>query len=214
MSLLSKLVAVMCLSARCALALSVQFIGASMAGRAGEPAAEARAQNQTTLTESAAVGAVRQARTHPAYQVFAARLRLPTMTVVDGGTTLHVGGRLKLDLRKPDETMAQEGTTLANLLEIPQGVFVTLVRKLSSNARLGGEDLAHEFQMSVVDYKYLSERWQQYHPGKAGESVRTEALKCLQAGDLERAWQLFIELPKPRPPTGFRTGSPQQSTGQ
>jgi len=185
-----------------------------MAGRAGEPAAEARAQNQTTVTESAAVGAVRQARTHPAYQVFAAQLRLPTMTVLDGSTTLNVGGRLKLDLGKPDETMAQEGIALAKLLEIPQGVFATLVRKLSFNARLGGEDLAQQFQTSVVDYKYLSERWQQYHPGKAGEPVRTEALKCLQAGDLERAWQLFIELPKPSPPTGLRTGSPQQSTGQ
>ena len=80
-------------------------------------------------------------------------------------------------------------------------VFTVLVQKLSANGRATAEELANQLRTSVLDYKYLSEKWTQYHPDAAGEPVKMEALKCLQAADLDRGWQMFIDLKKPAPPT-------------
>jgi len=147
-----------------------------------------------------------KARAHPSYTVFAAQLRLPAITALDD-STLDVGGRLKLDFKKADGMSAEEGMEFGKLLEIPDSVFTALVRKFSANPQLGAGDLAHQFQTAVIDYKYLSKTWGQYHPRTAGEPVKAEALKCLQAGDLEKAWRLFIDLRKPAPPTGLQVRS-------
>jgi hypothetical protein len=203
----------MSISIRGALALSVQFMGALLAVRAGEPASEAPAHIEATHTESAEARAVCHARAHPSYQVFAAHLRLPAITALDD-STLSIGGQLRFDFRKVDDTVAQEKVAVAKLLEIPDTAFTGLTRTLPADGRLSPEELARQFQTAVMDYKYLSNRWEQYRPGPEGEPVKTEALKSLRTGDLGKAWQLFIGLPRPSAPTGFRIASPQASAGQ
>jgi len=88
--------------------------------------------------------------------------------------------------------------------KIPVEFLAALVQKLSAGAQLNGEELAHQFQIAVTDYKYLSEKWARYRPSARGEPVKTQALKYLQAADLESAWRMFIDLPKPGPPTAVQ----------
>ncbi len=194
----------MCFSVRCARALLVLCFGVLIAAHSAETSPPLRsAPSHPELTAPAETRGVCEARAHPSYKVFAAQLRLPAMTALDG-STLDIGGRLKLDFRKTDRMAREEGMAFEKLLEIPHRVFTALVRKLSANPQSGGGELAHQFQTAVIDYKYLSKTWRQYHPGPAGESVKAEALNCLQAGDVEKAWKLFIDLRKPAPPAGLQ----------
>lgn len=189
----------MCFSVRCTAALFFQLIGASSFAPAGEPSATS---NQSTQTQFAITQEVCNARRHPAYQVFVAQMSLPAITAITN-QTLSVGG-LTLGLSKADTIRLEEKNALTQRLQIPGEFFTALVQKLSANAQASGEELANQLRTSVLDYKYLSKKWAQYHPQTGGESVKTEALKCLQAADLERAWQLFMDLKKPAPPTGLK----------
>lgn len=201
-----KHLARMSLSARCAVALYFQLVGVSSLAPAEEP--PAATSNQATPFATSQV--VYDARRHPAYQVFA-QAHLPTITVMDS-KTLDFGGKLKLDISKADSLVAAETTALAARLEIPVDFLAALVQKLSANAQLNGEELAHQFQIAVTDYKYLSEKWARYHPPDGGEPVKLQALKCLQAADFERAWRMFIDLPKPKPPAAVRIISANKGT--
>jgi|SRR5579862_2192678 len=185
---------------RCAAALFFPLIGASSFAPAEEPSA---ISNQATQTQFATPQGVFNARRHPSYQVFVAQLSLPAITVMNG-KTLNVAGQLKMDFNKADNIDAEEKNALAQRLQIPVEFLTALVRKLSTNAQLNGEELAHQFQVEVTDYKYLSEKWARYHPPAGGEPVKQQALNCLQAADLERAWRMFIDLPKPKPPTAVQ----------
>ena len=151
--------------------------------------------------------AARQARLHPSYQVFEAQTRLPEMWTLDNGV-LIVGGNLSLGFHPFYRMTAHDKAAVAQLLQIPTELLTALVQKLSTN-QLSGEDLTVQFRTAVIDYKYLAQRWACYRPAAGGEAVKAEAMKCLEKGDLEKAWQMFIDLPKPSPPTSFHiTGAP------
>jgi hypothetical protein len=200
-----RVFAVLCFSVRCAAALFVQVIGASSSAPAGEPSATS---NQSTQTQFAITQAVCNARRHPAYQVFVAQLSLPAITVMNG-KAINVAGQLKVDLNKAD---AEEKNALAQRLQIPVEFLTALLQKLSANTQLSDEELAHQFQVAVTDYKYLSEKWARYHPPAGGEPIKQQALNCLQGADLESAWRMFIDLPKPKPPTAVQIISANKGT--
>jgi len=203
-----KLFARMNLSGQCAVVLYFQLVGVSSVAPAEEPSAAS--SNQATQTQFATSQAVYTARRHPAYQVFA-QTHQPTITVKDS-KTLNFGGALKLDVGKPDSIVTTEKNALAARLEIPVEFLTALVQKLSANAQLNGEELAHQFEVAVTDYKYLSERWARYHPPAGGEPMKLQALNCLQAADLEKAWRMFIDIPKPKPPTAVQIISANNGT--
>jgi hypothetical protein len=127
--------------------------------------------------------AVCQARHHPSYQVFAAQTRLPEIRTLENGV-LNVGGNLKLDLRQPYRLTTQDGTAVAQLMQVPFGLLTAVVQKLSTN-QSSSEDLAREFQTAVIDYKYLAQRWARYRPSAGGMAVKAQAVKCLETGDRE-----------------------------
>jgi hypothetical protein len=64
--------------------------------------------------------------------------------------------------------------------------------------------LAGKLRVTVIDYKYLLERWTQYLPPSGTEKVKADALLALQSGDIDKAWKMYVDLPRPEPPTGFR----------
>ena len=64
--------------------------------------------------------------------------------------------------------------------------------------------VAGKLRDTIIDYKYLLERWNQYHPPTGKEQVKTDALLALRAGDMDKAWELYVDLPRPQPPTGLR----------
>jgi hypothetical protein len=182
-------------SVPCALALLVQLIGLVGLGRAEETPS-------TALAELPANAAVRQARLHPSYQVFVAQAHLPEIKLLDN-RVLSVGPSSKLDFGNPDPGVSGEKIALAAQLQVPTEFLKGLVQKLSAK-QLRGEELAQEFQTAVIDYRYLAAKLARYHPTARGETLKVEALNCLQVGDLQRAWVIFIDLPKPLPPTGLR----------
>jgi hypothetical protein len=191
----------MCSSVPRALALSVQLIGSVGLCRAVETPS-------TALAGLHANAAVCQARLHPSYQVFVAQARqarLPEIKLLDN-RVLSVGPSSKLDFGKPDPGTSGEKIALAEQLQVPTEFLKGLVQNLSAK-QLRGEELAQEFQTAVIDCRYLAERLARYRPTARGEAVKAAALNCLQAGDLQKAWQIFVDLPKPLPPSGLRITS-------
>jgi hypothetical protein len=185
----------MCLSFPYAFTLSIALIiiGELRVSSASEPMIASQEAVTATLS-------VDQAKMHPSYRLFVAQTRLPDMKAFD--RVLIVGGALKINLGKP--VTIDERLALSELLQVPPGFLAAIIPKLATNQQLKGEKLASEFQTAVIDYRYLNERWTRYRPEPSRELIKTEALRCLQAGDLERAWQMFVELPRPAPPTGLR----------
>jgi hypothetical protein len=156
----------------------------------------------TTRADQAAVC---RARRQPSYQVFAAQARLPEIRALDNGA-FTVGGTLTLDLHKSNQSTTSEKRALAQLLQVPPGLLTAVLHKLSTTES-SSEELARQFQTAVVDYRYLAQRWAEYRPPASGEAVKAEAMKCLETGDLEKAWQMYIDLPKPSPPTHIRVAN-------
>jgi hypothetical protein len=128
---------------------------------------------------------------------------LPEITALDD-RVLAVNGQ-RLDLGKANLGLnSEELTTVAEQLKLPAEVLPGLLQKLSASQPLKGEELAHSCKTAVIDYGYLSEQWARYRPPPGTEAVKQEAKKALAEGDLDRAWLLFGNLPRPKPPTGLR----------
>jgi hypothetical protein len=144
-----------------------------------------------------------QGRTQPGYQVFAQHCSSPSIAVVNG-TTLEIGGKQKIDVSRLDQLAAQEKETLAGQLDVPVGVVDTLLENFSQQAPADATEVAGKLRATVIDYKYLLERWTQYRPPTGTEKVKTDALLALRGGDMDKAWKMYIDLPRPEPPTGFR----------
>jgi FMN phosphatase YigB (HAD superfamily) len=172
--------------------LSIVLIGALLTCSAGEPTLPQ--QGSTTSTNA------NHARLHPSYQVFVAQTHLPEIKGLN--RVLTIGERSTVDFDKPSQVTTKEKSQLSELLEVPPEVVSAQIQKLSTNHQLKDAELAHEFQIAVIDYRYLSQRWARYRPPVGKELVKAEAIKCLQAGNLEKAWQMYIDLPRPRPPKG------------
>ena len=151
-------------------------------------------------------------RLHPSYQVFAANIQLPEIRALEPDT-LSVGTNLILRFSNSNPPTEEQKSALMNTLQIPRHFLDALLQRFSSN-RLSGEALAREFQAAAIDYRYLQQRWDRYHPGPEGYAVKAEALKRLEAGDIQSAWQLYMDLPRPAPPIGFRVRSSQATTNR
>jgi len=153
---------------------------------------------------------VAEGRRQPSYQMFAFRCAPPSITVVNG-TTLEVGGRQKIDVRRLDQLTRPERETLAGQLAIPAGAVDTLLASCAKQPPADAAEVAGKLRVMVIDYKYLLERWTQYHPPTGAETVKAAALVALQSGDLEKAWTIYATLSRPAPPTGLRVaGSDSQ----
>jgi hypothetical protein len=144
-----------------------------------------------------------QGRKQPGYQVFAQRCTAPSITVVNE-TTLVIGGKQKIDVSRLDQLATQEKETLAGQFDVPVGVIDCLLRGCTNQAPADAAGLAGKFRVTVIDYKYLLERWTKYLPPAGTEKVKTDALLALRDGDLDKAWKMYNDLPRPEPPTGFR----------
>jgi hypothetical protein len=144
-----------------------------------------------------------QGRKQPSYQVFAFRCTSPAITAMNE-TTLEVGGKQKIDVSQLDQLTTQEKETLAGQFDVPVGVIDNLLESCSKQAPADAAGLADKLRVTVIDYKYLLARWTQYHPPTGGEKVKTDALLALQGGNVDKAWKMYVDLPRPEPPTGLR----------
>jgi hypothetical protein len=144
-----------------------------------------------------------EGRKQPGYQVFAQRCATPSISVVNE-TTLEIGGKQKIDVSGLDQLATREKETLAGQFDVPVGVIDSLLESFSGQAPVSAAEVADKLRLTVIDYKYLLERWTRYRPPTGKEEVKTAALLALQGGDLDKAWKMYVDLPRPAPPTGFR----------
>jgi hypothetical protein len=184
---------------------------ACLNGGAEEVLASARSEHATPQAQSAEQNsAVHQWRTHPSYQVFASRTVLPTITVTDTGA-LDVGGQVKI-LFKPGAPLPDKDIRgLAEQFGVPVAVVMTFLRHTGHDEPFAPGHLAQALPITIMDYKYLKERWNRYHPPTGQQDLKTKALQALEAGEVARAWEMFCALPVPRPPAGLRIVAAEQT---
>jgi hypothetical protein len=161
----------------------------------GSPSAKAEPASPALLAA--------EGRRQPSYQVFACGCTSPALTVVNA-TTLEVGGKQKIDVSRLDQLTTPEKETLAGRLDVPVVVIDCLLRGCTNQTPVDATGLAGKLRVTAIDYKYLLEKWTRYQPPTGGEKVKTDALRALQGGDLEKAWAMYVTLPRPAPPGGFR----------
>jgi hypothetical protein len=169
-----------------------------------EPAAIAERRNVSQPPSKAhALVASAEGHRRPDFQVFALHVSLPAITATNSHC-LIVGGTLGLELPQSPSRAAQVVAVSRKL-----GVSVTLLdaclRKFEASAPAGLHESVDALRASLVDYRYLRQKWTQYHPPPGKESAKTLALSLLETGELEKAWALFNALPRPSPPAGLRT---------
>jgi hypothetical protein len=156
------------------------------------------AQTRPTLLSSRAA----QGRQHPSYQVFAAGLAFPSITIVDKNT-LDVGGKLKIDVSRFGQLTRQQKDTLAGQFAVAASVVDKFQANWTNNVSIDPAQVAGKLRVMMIDCKYLLEQWTQYLPPAGKEKVKADALEALRAGDIDKAWEMFLDLPRPAPPAGF-----------
>jgi len=139
---------------------------------------------------------------NPGYQMFARQIALPAITNLDQGA-LNIGGKTVFHLSLSAKTITQEETSVAEQLQVPVAMLTTFAQNFLTNAT-PGNDCATRFRTAVIDYKYLHEKWTQYHPPPDNEKLKTTALESLEAGEIDKVWEMFASLPRPQPPSGLR----------
>jgi hypothetical protein len=161
-------------------------------------------KGQAAQTQSSSLSSlVAQARQHPNYQVFAHQFALPSITVV-GQSTLDVGSKVKIDVSQSEQLPDQQKEALASRFQVPVGVVSKLLVRCSKQSPGDAARVAQELRTIVTDYKYLHERWTRYRPPTGKEEVKTSALQALQDGEIDKAWEIYVALPRPSAPTGLR----------
>ena len=170
----------------------------SAAGEASAPPSVASGVNGPTNPPAAT--SADQWRHHPSYQLLESRTELPALEVAAKGT-LKIGGRWTLELSRATELPAEQKQALAAQFEVPVAAFDKFLQRLASRQGLDAEQGAKELRTLIIDYRYLRDRWNQYRPPAGQEKLKTDALQCLDAGDLDKAWQMFVALSPPAPPS-------------
>ena len=140
-------------------------------------------------------------RLYPGYTIVAARLELPRIIALED-RTLSIGELSHVQFGSQAQPLVTGA--LSQELQIPLGALKGMMQKLASSPGIKGMDLAESFRTAVIDYKFLENRWNQYHPTGTGLEVKKTWLKALDEGDLDHAWELFNSLPRPRPPQTLR----------
>ena len=146
---------------------------------------------------------VAHGRQHPNYQVFAGGLALPSIIVVDQAT-LDVGVRMKIDVSRLDQLTAQQKEALADWYAVPAGVVDKFQENFAQEGSSDATRVAAKFRIMVIDYKYLLEFWTKYPLAAGNEKIKSDALQALRVGNLDKAWKMFLDLPRPEPPLGLR----------
>lgn len=149
-----------------------------------------------------------EGRHAPSYRVFAAKVSLPSITVVTNRVFL-VADKVQLDLDSGQEQILRQVNPLSEQFGVPAPLLQRIVHRYVTNAPSPTAAI-REMREAVTDYKYLLERWNGYRPPAGNEKLKMDALQLLQAGDLEKAWGMYNSLPRPAPPGGLRVLNPQR----
>ena len=139
---------------------------------------------------------------HPSYQVFALRAELPAISALDE-RTIVVSGKERSSFKLDEELRAKEMKAMAEQFRVPATVISAFLKGVGKREHIGAERVAQELRITVIDYRYLNEQWNRYHPPPAQESIKAAALHALEAGDIEKAWEMFVALPRPKAPQGL-----------
>jgi hypothetical protein len=150
---------------------------------------------------------VAQGRWHPSYQFFARHLALPVITVTNM-TTLEIDGKVEIDASRLDQLTQTQKETLSRQFDVPVGIINNLLVGRTNQPPMDATQVAGQLCVTVTDYKYLLERWRRYLPPNGNEKVKADALLALETGDLDKAWRMFMDLPRPKPPASVRIAGP------
>jgi len=192
-------------SHRCARVIGRFLFAVLVLGSALNSAIPVRAQTAINPLMTAASSAAAQGRQHPSYQVFAAQNALPTISTPDDAT-LTINGAVTINVQTPASIPAKDEAMAADQFGISPVVLSKILERISSNGPPAAPQFAKQLSSAVLDYKYLVAKWTGYHPPTGTEELKTKttALQVLQAGDIDKAWVLFMALPRPQAPAGLR----------
>jgi hypothetical protein len=133
------------------------------------------------------------------FKAFARQAELPAIAVTNS-SLVEVGGTVKIDITRLDQLPAQEKEALAGQFRVPAGVIDKVLERAATNSPSNADQLAQQLRAAVIDYRFLRIEWDRYHPPAEGQNTRTAALAALQAGDINKAWELYDGLRKPQAP--------------
>jgi hypothetical protein len=147
-----------------------------------------------------------KARNHPSYQVFAAQLKLPAMTVADAGV-IQIAGRIRLELASLGQLPAAQRQAIADALEIPLALVDQFVSRQApaSLEPAAATNVLSALRTMATDYRYLRDWWTRFNPPPRWHSLKADALQFLAAGELARVWELYLALPRPAAPRDLRS---------
>jgi hypothetical protein len=148
-----------------------------------------------------------QGRQHPSYQVFSSHAVLPSVTILDE-RSFDVAGEVRIEVRRPDLLSSRQKLALAALFGVPVAVPEKALRGFSSEGPAAPEQAAQQLRMTVIDYRYLRDAWTRYRPPAGMEQLKNTALLALEAGEIDKAWEMYMALPRPQPPQGLRLAGP------
>lgn len=187
-----------------AMAVWVVFLQTIMSASPGEPPPPGRDEGQARPVQTAQNSrAWPRGHEPPGYQLFARQVSLPAIVVVDENT-LAFGEGVKVNMRSLGPMSIREKKALAGQFEVPVEVLDKALRRASTKTQSNAAQWAQELRTLVIDYKYLQDRWNRYRPPGGQEKLKANALEALQAGEIEKAWEMYDALPRPQPPGGLR----------
>jgi len=163
--------------------------------RAGDPQAESENKQPS---RAASLTVASQGRSQPNYQVFAYKTPLPQVLELSN-LTVAVGA-VVINLSSANRIPPQDKQALAGLLGVPVSVVQRVLARVSRESGGDPERFRQDLHDTVMDYKYLRDRWARYHPPAESTKEKTEALAALEDGDVDKAWEIFRSLPRPQPP--------------
>ena len=157
----------------------------------------------SALAES--VGQVK-ARKHPSYQVFAAKLKLPAIAVLETNT-IQIGGQTRFELTSLAQMPAGQRQAVAEGLEVPLAVVNQFFFHQDGDLAeaSAANNFAAQLRATVVDYHFLQDWWTRFSPPPQWQTLKLDALESLQAGQLAKVWELYLTLPRPAPPKNLRS---------
>lgn len=140
-----------------------------------------------------------QGRQMKRYEAFARQAELPSITVTTNAL-LQVGGVVNMDATRLPQLSTNEMEALAGQFKVPVGVINRLAQQFARSSPPAAGQLAQEIRTAVIDYKFLRIEWERYHPPTEGLKTKAAALEALQAGDINKAWELYDALGRPQAP--------------